>query len=367
MSDRAGAALRTVVVGPAGEEREAVVLRLDDGLGTVGWGEASPLPGYSPDSLDTAERALDDWVDRWLADEARTETETGGIDSSGPAGDEALRESPAAGCAADTALLDLATRRLGVPLHAGLLDLLRPARGVARGVARVPVAALVTLTGVERAGAVDASVDVLAAVADRVADGYRTVKFKLGGVAGFEAELEELTAVRAVFPYLRMRLDVNGGWRTDEAGERLASLQQAIAPEFVEQPVGAEALLELGRMPVPLAADETMRLPGALARLAEGGGCAVVVLKPMVLGGLRSCLALAGEAYENGIDVVVSHTVGGPVAHAAACELALALAAAAPASPVPAAGLGGHDDLPQRSGPWIAPADVIGHGIDAPW
>lgn len=363
MSDRAGVALRTVVVGPSGEKREAVVLRLDDGLGTLGWGEASPLPGYSPDSLDTAERALDDWVARWLADQTGTETESGALDPAGPSGDEALKESPAAGCAADTALLDLAARRLGVPLHAGLLDLLRPVRSVIR----VPVAALVSLTGVEREGAGEAPADLPGAVAYRVAEGYRTVKFKLGGATGFDAELAELESVRVAFPYLRMRLDVNGKWLPEEARERLALLQQGVAPEFVEQPVGAAELFDLGRMPTPLAADESMRLPGAIPRLAEGGGCAAVVLKPMVLGGLRSCLRLAREAYENGIQVVVSHTVGGPVAHASACELALALAAVAPAAPVPAAGLGGHDDLPQRAGPWIHPAEVTGHGVDAPW
>lgn len=363
MSDREGAALRTVVSGPAGEEREAVVLRLADGLGSVGWGEASPLPGYSPDTLDSAERALDDWVDRWVAEETETGSDTGGADPIGPARDEALRDSPAAGCAADSALLDLGARRLGVPLHARLLDLLHPVRSVSR----VPVAALVSLTGVDRSGATEAPPDLPGAVAERVAEGYRTVKVKLGGAAGFEAELAELAALRIAFPYLRMRLDVNGGWRPDEARERLTLLQQGIAPEFVEQPVGAAELLDLGRMPVPIAADETMRLPGALARLAEGQGCAAIVLKPMVLGGPRACLALARDAYGGGVEVIVSHTVGGPVAHATACELALALACVAPVVPVPAAGLAGHDDLPQRSGPWIVAADVVGHGMDAPW
>jgi L-alanine-DL-glutamate epimerase-like enolase superfamily enzyme len=155
----------------------------------------------------------------------------------------------------------------------------------------LPVAALVTLSGVERAGVTEAPRDVTGAVAERVGEGYRTVKFKMGGAAGFEAELAELVAVRLSFPYLRMRVDVNGCWAVDDARDRMERLQRGVAPEFVEQPVGAAELLDLPRMPVPLAADETMRLPGAVARLAEGLGCAAVVLKPMLLGGLRACLA----------------------------------------------------------------------------
>ncbi|MFQ5530285.1 MAG: hypothetical protein ACE5FP_08035 [Gemmatimonadota bacterium] len=60
MSERSAAALRTTVRDPFGAEREVVVLRLDDGEGRIGWGEASPLEGYSPDDLDGAERTLDD-------------------------------------------------------------------------------------------------------------------------------------------------------------------------------------------------------------------------------------------------------------------------------------------------------------------
>lgn len=351
---RTAGALRIAVPGPAGVEREAVALRLDDGSGGIGWGEASPLPDYSPDRLEDVEAALDDWAARWERGAA-------------PPVHEAFASLPAARCAADTAVLDLESRRRGLPLRTVLVEgvpTLRP-------VGRLPVAALVTLAGVERAGAPSAagspgSRPAVGVITQRVSEGYRTVKVKIGG-PDFESELEQLAAIRAAFPYLRLRLDVNGGWTAAEARERLGVLKRVVAPELVEQPVGAEELLSFGNAGLPIAADESLRLPDALTELASPAGCAAVVLKPMVLGGPRACFRLGLDAFREGLRVIVSHTFGGPVAHAAACELALALGAADPAGEPPAAGLGGHEELPQRSGAWIVPADVAGHGVERPW
>lgn len=355
MSERQAGALLTALADSSGAERQAVVLRVVDESGAVGWGEASPLPGYSDDDLAAVEAGLDDWAARW----ERGEIPAAG---DGPEKDDGLAALPAARCAVDTALLDLAARRKGVALHRELLDLAAPVRAVGR----VPVAALVSLTGVERSGAPSAPRSVLREVTERVAEGYKTVKLKIGG-DDYGAELAQLEEIRAAFPFLKLRLDANGAWTPDEARARLTELKQLISPELVEQPVGPEALLSLGGAGVLVAADETMRLPGAIERLTESGSCAMVVLKPMVLGGPRPCLRLARAAFEGAMGVIVSHTFGGPVAHATACELALAIAAIDPTGRAPASGLAGHDDLPQRRGPWVEPADVAGHGVDGPW
>jgi len=347
MSERSAAAVRTTAPDPVGSEREVVVLRLGDGRGRTGWGEASPLEGYSPDDIGGAKRALDDWATRWAGGEA---------DGS----DSALCAVPSARCAAEFALLDLRARQLGVPLHAVLLDLATPSRPVQR----VPVCALVSLPGVERPGAPAAPTDLLREVGDRVGEGFKVVKFKVGGGQQFSLQLDQLRAVRAQFPHLKIRLDANGSWTPEEACDRLGELKAAIDPALVEQPVGAVELLTFGDSPVPLAADESLRLPDSVAAVTRSGACMAVVLKPMVLGGPRACLSLAGVAHANGARAIVSHTFGGPVAHAASCELALAMAAIDPIGPPIAAGLAGHDDLEQRAGPWIEPKEIQGHGVE---
>lgn len=364
MSQRSAATLRTAVRDPFGAEREAVLLRLDDGAGNIGWGEASPLAGYSPDAIGAASAALDAWVVRWSAGEFDGEALERTLDLALDHTD--LRGVPSVRCAIDTAVLDLEARSRGVPLHAVLIGPLEPKRAVQR----VPVCALISLHGVDRPGtpaAVATSADVLDEVKRRVAEGFDDVKFKISGGPAFGAQLEQLRAVRAEFPQLRIRLDANGAWTPEEAHQRLAELKSAIEPALIEQPVGPVELLTFRNAPVPVAADESLRLSDATAAVTQPGGCDFVVLKPMVLGGHLACLSLARQAFANGARAIVTHTFGGRVAHAAACELAVAVAAADPQSDPPAAGLAGHDELQQRDGPWIVPADLAGHGVEKPW
>ena len=361
MNGRSAVTLRTAVRDPFGVEREAVLLRLDDGAGNVSWGEASPLAGYSPDDIDLASRALDAWAVRWTAGEFDGDGFERTLDLA--LADTDLRGVPSVRCAIDTAVLDLEAQRLGVPLHVVLLGLFEETHAVQR----VPVCALVSLQGVDRPGTPATPTDVLSDVRQRVAEGFNDVKFKIGGGRGFVRQLDQLRAVRAEFPHLKIRLDANGSWTPEEALQRLDELKSAIDPELVEQPVGALDLLTFTDAPVSLAADESLRLADAIPAVTQPGGCDAVVLKPMVLGGLLACVVLARQAFANGARVIITHTFGGKVAHAAACELALAVAAADPAGDPPAAGLAGHDELLQRDGPWIVPADRAGHGVEKPW
>jgi L-alanine-DL-glutamate epimerase-like enolase superfamily enzyme len=82
-------------------------------------------------------------------------------------------------------------------------------------------------------------------------------------------------------------------------------------------------LRRIAAAPVPLAADESLALPGAWPALATL--CRVVVLKPTLLGGLAACLQLARDAAARGLAATVTHTFDGPIAVAAAAELAVAL------------------------------------------
>jgi o-succinylbenzoate synthase len=341
MSRRSARVRRTSVGGPYGKARDALILRVTEGS-VEGWGEASPLAGYAPDTLDEAERELRSWAAGW--EEA----------AAGPA---IADLGPSARCAVDTALLDMGSRARSVPLRARLAEMLPPIRTMEA----VPVCALVALPGVDRVGIGPVADDAVAEVGRRVAEGYRAVKFKVGA-EGFEDQVSLLARVRYAHPDLHIRLDANGCWSADEARSRLATLADRVRPDLVEQPVGPADLLTFGAGPVPIAADESLRLPGALRALAETAGCRAIVLKPMVLGGLSECAALAARAHDCGMEAIVSHTFGGPISHAAACELALAVAAASPAGSIPIPGLAGHDGVRQMDGPRITAVPVLGHG-----
>lgn len=287
------------------KEREGLLLALRDDGGFTGLGEASPLPRYSPDTIDACEATLralpaeriplrdeEEPIEEWLDKAAKL------LDPNAPAARFAL----------ETALLDIEARRRGVSIS-------RLIAGDAATRA-IPLAAL--LAGEDAEHVVDDAKRALAR-------GIRTLKWKIGRAGRFREELGVVRALRdAVGPETAIRLDANGAWDLIEADARLADLAP-FSPEFVEQPVVPYLLLKLGPAPVPVAADETLAFPGALERLNLVPSCRVLVLKPMVLGGFAPVLRMMRIARARRYGVVVTHLFDGPVALAAAAELALAL------------------------------------------
>lgn len=314
--------------------REGVLLQLADRMGRIGQGEASPLPGYSPDTTDECEAALI----------RLAKAPPAALDASAPV-EPQLRARlgaiaqfpPAARFAVETALLDLhgqATRR---PLHAILAEL----AGASPPDAVAPISVL--LDGIDA----DQVVDHARAV---VARGVRTLKLKIGRPGRFADELALLEDLRhALGPDVALRLDANGAFTIAEAPSRLAILSE-VAPELIEEPCAGH-LAEVAMMQahkkerVPIAADESLQDPAAwdaLVPALAAGAIRALVLKPTALGGLLTCVDLArrARAVAPGVATIVTHTFEGPVALAAACALALALP-----GPRLAAGLAHHGGL----------------------
>lgn len=305
-------------------ERRGLWLSLTDAEGRVGFGEAAPLPGYSPDDLTSCERALE-------AVHERLEPLAGPSAVAAVAAALApldLAAVPAARFALETALLDLWSKRRGLSVAESI--------GGPRPYTQVPVNAL--LSAPETPG------ELVLRAGFLVGRGYRTLKVKLKATedADFKAELNALSRLRAELPpAIELRLDPNGAYRLPGARERLRKLAP-LRPAFVEQPVPPSELLRLGPCAVPWAADESLKDPDAAERLLDAKGCAAFVIKPAALGLLRA-LDLARRAQERGLGVVVTHLFDGPIGHAAACELALAL----PRQPL-ACGLDRAFDTPQN-------------------
>ncbi len=227
-----------------------------------GVGVAAPLEGYAPDTYDDAERTL------LALDLVGVHVEPD-VD--------ALRAVlapiavPSVRFGVETALVDLCGDPWGTPPRtfdsAHLVDAYDPA-------------------ALERA----------------IAAGARTVKIKVG------RDLDvELAAVRRAADRVKVRVDANGTLRPEDA-ERFGGLPV----ELVEEPG-----IDLGDVPVAL--DESLRSPEGIERAARPEVVAIV-LKPMVLGGLITCLDLAARVPD--VAAIASHTFDGPIAHAANLRLA---------------------------------------------
>ncbi|MGW9042923.1 enolase C-terminal domain-like protein [Streptomyces lydicus] len=174
---------------------------------------------------------------------------------------------PAVTAAAEAALLDLAGKRAGSPVHRLL------------GAATAPVAATARTIGI--------TPPVRAAAEARclMASGFEVLKVK-AGAPDPEEDVERVRVIRDAAPRARLLLDPNGAWTTDQADALLPRFAER-GVEAVEQPLAPgdpEALAALAaRSPLPVIADEDAvsledarrlagRVHGVNVKLAKCGG-----------------------------------------------------------------------------------------------
>lgn len=173
------------------------------------------------------------------------------------------------------------------------------------------------------------------------AAGCHTVKVKVAGAGTTpDADVERVAAVReALGPGGNIRVDANAMWTVPEALRELPRLRAAAGDlEYVEQPCASiDELAEVQRrQPVPVAADESIRLAADPLQVARRRAASVAVLKVPPLGGVAATLDIARQIRdEAGMAVVISSAVDTSVGLAAG----LAAAAALPELPY-ACGLG---------------------------
>lgn len=287
--------------------RHGLLLRLSTDAGISGLGEASPHPavgGIAQLESDLAALA------RRLTGTAVTDLEDLGLP-------RCLDLHPALACALETAALDVQARARGVPLAA----LLRPDHRRS-----VPVNATIAPNSPASAAA--------EAGAARAA-GFRCVKMKVGTAPDLDEECRRVAAARAALgPDIALRLDANGAWDLETAMRVIPRLAE-MGIELVEQPLAPgdpAAMAHLRRsVPVRIAADEDVTDERAALRLLEAGAADALVLKPMVLGGLRPALRIADLAAAAHVSAIVTTTIDAAVGTAAALHLAAALDDDAPA------------------------------------
>ena len=280
-------------------QREGVLLRLTTDAGLVGFGEASPHPALGRGAVQDVLEALRRQAPRLLG--AQVE-EVEALSTNIP---------PALACALDTAACDILARARGI--------------GVARLLSADPRNSVPVNAVIAAETAAGAASEAAAA---REA-GFPCVKLKVGTAATPAAEVERVAAVRqALDPHIKLRLDANGAWTCEQA----VSLIRALARfdlELVEQPVSAGDLEGLAQVRaavgVPIAADEAVTGVEAARQVLEAAAADVLVIKPMVVGGLRPARRIIEMATAAGVEVIVTTTIDSAVGTAAALHLAATL------------------------------------------
>ena len=270
-------------------ERTGILVAVEaDGI--TGWGEATPLPGWSPDDLATVAATLE----RVAAAPA--------IREAAPS----LRGSARA--AVIGALADLDARREGRPLAAAFADRPRPE---------------VVANAVVGGGSVD---QVEEACRAALADGFATIKLKVGAAAP-ALDGERIAAARAVLGSTpRLRLDANRAWDHATALDVLTVAADHDI-EWCEEPVVDDLAGFVPSSPVPVGLDESASTVDDVEQLLDAARFAAVVVKPQAIGGPDLAVRALERAADHGATGVVTTMIDGAVGVAHAVHVAAAAGA----------------------------------------
>jgi len=257
--------------------------------GTVGYGEAAPLPPYNGETQADALRALaamrpqvlgQDAAD-WIA-VARTARAAGGA------------ECGSAQCAFEMALLDALTRQRGQALWQFF-----------GGASTTLETDMTVTTGTAAQAAEDAR--------SIRARGIRQIKVKVGGPKGALHDLERVGAIAAAVPDAPLILDGNAGITREHARELVKGLRAAkITPALLEQWLPKDDLRGMRLLREEsgwlVAADEAACSSDDIARLAEAHAADVVNIK-LMKAGVATALEIVHAARERGIGLMIGGNV----------------------------------------------------------
>ncbi len=291
------------------DHREITLLRVavsrNDRVQT-GFGEASPLPGWSSETGLSIRRAV-------AAIECPLAlSDIGELDRAIPG----LNDLPVLRFGIESALCDALSRLSGLALGQALA-----------GIRRVRPASCVPVQFTLGAGTATRCIQALA---EARAAGHTHAKLKVG-VTSPERDIERVRRIMVACPDLTLRLDANGAWSVEEALHVLASLPPDRI-EMIEQPVPDASLDELlsrygGGGPL-IAADESCAGPGRIRALIRrgglSGGLGAIVVKPSVVGGLLAAGMLFEMAQRHGVRVIISNLMESAVGRHAVAHLAAA-------------------------------------------
>jgi len=283
---------------------DTVVVRVTDSDGVTGWGEAPQVWQVTGESLAGAEACVEGPIGTALVGR-----DVGDLGETCRVVRGAVAANQGAKAAVDVALHDLAARRAGLSLPRFL------------GTTRHRLHTDVTLS----VGNADS---LASTAAERVAEGFATLKMKVGTDAA--TDVERVAVVRAeVGPDVAIRLDANQGWTAREAVRVICALEDRdLGVELVEQPVRAEDLDGLAwvsaRVSTPVMADESVYGVRDLVELIRRRAADLVNVKLAKCGGLSAGRTLLDLAHAHEMGTIVGSMMESHLGVGAAASLAAA-------------------------------------------
>lgn len=272
------------------------------GSGKPAWGEAAPLPQFGSEKYSEAEAALKNLFNLVPGKAASIDPDEFEDKL------EQLNNLPALRHGLEQAWLNFRTLREKKTLDA-LLDV--------KLKDRIQVNGLIGILSPE---------EVLIKAIELFENGFRTLKIKAGrGDFAEDKKCIELIRER-LSENINLRIDVNGKWKLSETKGYLKELEE-YKLEYIEQPVKSKAeffaLADVSA--IPLAADEIIRSYGDALEIVKMCPRAVLVLKPMMLGGITRTLEIIRLSESSGMKTVISSSFETSLGRSAAIFLSASL------------------------------------------
>ncbi|MDD3558670.1 MAG: o-succinylbenzoate synthase [Melioribacteraceae bacterium] len=266
-------------------ERSGLIIRLEDSNGNIGYGEASPLDGFSNETLDEAENEIKSFINQNVDFNVEFDPTTKTYKSA-----NTDIKSPSFSLAFEQALFSLMLVSGYSSLESFGLEAIH----------EIKFNGLVDITGES---------NTLERIEGLLKQGFDTIKLKIGR-ENFHDDLNLLKSIDARFGNgVNLRLDVNGKWSKEEAVENLNGLD-GFNIEYVEQPCKKlEDLISLlNHSPVKIAVDESIKNINQLNDLVNTSAFTNIVVKPMQLGNFFELIRIIERSKDSGKNIILSST-----------------------------------------------------------
>lgn len=242
------------------DERKGFIVSLTDDSGNSSLGEASPLPGFSRDSLDEAEEDLTGLFHLLKGMEIGTTLRS----VKDIADDYILSNSVK--FAFEQAMIGLLVKRDTSFIKKQFNETKKT----------INVNAVIGFEKEEK---------IFTIAEKKLSEGFSTFKFKVGR-NNFADDINLIKEIRSRYgSEIKIRLDANGKWDLDVAKYNLDKLE-AYNIEYIEEPCrGIENLAALSQnSPIPVVPDESLASIDDAYRALEESNISFVIIKPMILG-----------------------------------------------------------------------------------
>lgn len=273
-----------------------VLIKITTEDGFVGWGEATTIGGLgygeeSPESVQTN-------IDTYFAPLLKTLSGLN-IAQTMQVIHRNINGNRFAKCAIQTALLDIQSQRLGIPLSELLGGRLRDS---------------ISVLWVLASG--DTEKDIAEAKKMITAKRHNIFKLKIGS-RPLEQDIEHVLAIKqALGSEISIRVDVNRAWSELTAIKGIKMLQDG-GVDLIEQPCAIQNIDAMQRLTrkfdIAIMADESLMGPQSAYELAKCNAASVFAVKVAQSGGLTEACEVGKLANLAGIDLYGGTMLEGPV------------------------------------------------------